>query len=291
VDRTGSAEEAFDFARAIARSGDEVLLLHAVPLAEINPVLMPKGVSVADLRERVRVDAETELAALPPRVNANPGVHVHTLVIDGAPAEAIVEQAPSPESSMIIMMSHGRGALGRLTYGSVADRVARTSHAPVLLVRHATEKHASNAHPIDRLVVPLDGSTRSERSLPTAIALARRLDVPILLVAVSEVERMATIYGSALSAAAYAELATDAERELVDRLNEVAERVRAQGATVSTRVLSGAVSAAIESVTVPGDLIVMTSHGRGGVRRWLLGSVSERLARTASVPVMLVPSM
>jgi nucleotide-binding universal stress UspA family protein len=55
--------------------------------------------------------------------------------------------------------------------------------------------------------------------------------------------------------------------------------------------MAGAVAAAIESVTQPGDLIVMTSHGRGGIRRWIIGSVAEQLVRTATVPVLLVPAM
>ena len=71
----------------------------------------------------------------------------------------------------------------------------------------------------------------------------------------------------------------------------LADRVAAEGVPVKLQVLSGAVAAAIESVTEPGDVIVMTSHGRGGMRRLILGSVAEQLGRTASVPVLLVPSM
>jgi nucleotide-binding universal stress UspA family protein len=74
-------------------------------------------------------------------------------------------------------------------------------------------------------------------------------------------------------------------------LDEVADRIRSEGVEVETRVMAGAVAAAIESVTQPGDLIVMTSHGRGGIRRWIIGSVAEQLVRTATVPVLLVPAM
>lgn len=291
VDRENPAEETFHFAQAIARSGDDVLVLNAVPLSDIEPLVRSKSVSLAELRKRVQDTAQVELDDLAARMSLPDGVSLKTLIVDGSPADAIAQHASSPDSSLVIMATRGRGAIGRLTFGSVADRVARTSTAPVLLVRPTAHDEGSAFEPIRRLVVPLDGSTRSERSLPRAIALANRLSVPVLLVAVSEVERMAAIYGTTLSAAAYGELANESEAELVKLLEGVAERVKAEGVEVAFNVLSGAVAPAIDSVTEPGDIIVMTSHGRGGVRRWLLGSVAERLARSAKVPVMLVPSM
>ena len=291
IDRTSAIEEAVTYAKAIALPGDEMLFLSAIDLGGINPVVMPKSVSVNELRARVMADAEQEMNLITAGVIGPDDVTIRTLVEDGSPAEIIIKNAPNAETSLIIMPSHGRGAIGRLTYGSVADRVARTSHAPVLLIRFAKEGTTLPEKPIQRLVVPLDGSTRSEKSLPTAIALAKRLAVPIQLVAVSEVERMAAIYGATLSAAAYGELSDEAETELMKSLESVADRVAAEGVPVKLQVLSGAVAAAIESVTEPGDVIVMTSHGRGGMRRLILGSVAEQLGRTASVPVLLVPSM
>lgn len=291
VDRSSPVTEIFHYAQAIARSGDDVLVLNAVPLSDIEPLVRSKSVSLAELRKRVQDSAQAELDDLTTSFTLPDGVSLKSLIVDGSPADAIVQNASSPDSSLVIMATRGRGAIGRLAFGSVADRVARTSAAPVLLVRPSAHDETTTFEPIRRLVVPLDGSTRSERSLPKAISLAQRLGVPVLLVAVSEVERMASIYGTTLSAAAYGELANESEAELVKLLEGVAERVQAEGVEVSFKVLSGAVAPAIDAVTEPGDIIVMTSHGRGGVRRWLLGSVAERLARSAKVPVLLVPSM
>jgi nucleotide-binding universal stress UspA family protein len=291
VDRNSQSDEAMAYATAIARPGDEILLLHAVPLSDINPVVIPRSVSLHDLRHQVLADAEHELRESATKFEAPEGVTVRTLALDGIPAEAIVEHAPSLDQSMIIMASHGRGIIGRLTYGSVADRVARTSHAPVLLVRFDQEREQYVPATIKRLVVPLDGSSRSQKAVPHAVKLARRLGTSIVLVSVAEIERLSAIYGAALSAAAYAELADEAETDVLTMLEGVAERIRNEGIQVEIRVMAGAVTAGIEAVTEPGDVIVMTSHGRGGVRRWIIGSVAEQLGRTSEVPVMLVPAM
>ena len=80
------------------------------------------------------------------------------------------------------MASHGRGAIGRLLHGSVADSVAREATVPVMVVR------AGQVQPgpvgITRLVVPLDGSPLAETALPVAEAISRRLGTPISLVRV-----------------------------------------------------------------------------------------------------------
>ena len=78
------------------------------------------------------------------------------------------------------MASHGRGAVGRWTFGSVADRVARSSPLPVLIVC-PTEGGADPRHAeITRVVAPLDGSELSQRALPVAESAARRLRVPTM---------------------------------------------------------------------------------------------------------------
>ena len=81
------------------------------------------------------------------------------------------------------------------------------------------------------------------------------------------------------------------EEQLDELLSKVAHELHADGIETDQRVLMGATAFAINSATESGDIIVMTSHGRSGLRRWLLGSVAEQLVRIADVPVVLVPSM
>jgi len=214
------------------------------------------------------------------------------MIVDGAPGDEIVHHASDAGTAMVIMTTAGRGAVGRLAYGSVADRVARTSPVPVLLVRADPAATVDVYAPasVRRLIVPLDGSARSQQALPKAATLAKHLGVPVLLVSVNEAERMSLVYGSAFSAAAYAEISQNAEQQLDAMLSKAAAELQADGIETDQRVLMGATAYAIDSTAERGDIIVMTSHGRSGITRWLIGSVAEQLVREAPVPVVLVPA-
>jgi nucleotide-binding universal stress UspA family protein len=293
LDRSQLSRQAIPYALAIARPGDEIVFLHAVPLPDISPVLLPEPLSVADLSRELKEAAAEDLDGMLSRVRPPEGVTVKSMLVDGHPADEIVRHASSAGTAMIVMTTAGRGAVGRLAYGSVADRVARTSPVPVLLVRGDPDARANTYEPamVRRLVVPLDGSSRAHHAVPKAAALAKHLGVRVLLVSVNEAQRMSLVYGSAFSAAAYAEIAENAERQLDEMLTKAADELQENGIETDQKVLTGATAFAINGVAEMGDVIVMTSHGRSGLRRWLLGSVAEQLIRNASVPVVLVPSM
>lgn len=293
LDQSDLSKQAVPYALAVAKPGDKLVFLHAVPLPDISPVLLPKPISLTDLSRELHEAAAESFEQMLAAITVPEGVTVKTLIVDGPPADEIVHHSTTAGTAMVVMTTAGRGAVGRLTYGSVADRVARTSPVPVLMVRANPDAPTdpSIAAEIRRLIVPLDGSARAHQALPKAGSLAKHLGVPVLLVSVNEAERMSLIYGSAFSAAAYAEIAENAERQLEEMLQKAADELTTQGVETSTKVLMGATAYAIDSLTDYGDIIVMTSHGRSGVRRWLLGSVAEQLIRTAHVPVLLVPSM
>jgi nucleotide-binding universal stress UspA family protein len=293
LDRSELSRQAIPYALAIARPGDEIAFLHAIALPDISPVLLPKALSVADLSRELHEAAATELDDLLSRVRPPDGVKVTSMIVDGHAGEEIVRHASTVGTAMIVMTTAGRGAVGRLAYGSVADRVARTSPVPVLLVRGDPEARVNVFEPamVRRLVVPLDGSPRAHHAVPKAAAIAKHLGARVLLVSVNEAQRMSLVYGSTFSAAAYAEIAENAEHQLDEVLSKAADELHADGIETDQRVLMGATAFAINSAAESGDVIVMTSHGRSGFKRWLLGSVAEQLIRTAHVPVVLVPSM
>jgi nucleotide-binding universal stress UspA family protein len=83
----------------------------------------------------------------------------------------------------------------------------------------------------------------------------------------------------------------DAEAEAKATVADAIAHLKDEGIAASGAVLNGSPFFAISDATKPGDLIVLTSHGRGGVRRWLLGSVAEKLVREGPVPVLLVPAV
>ena len=276
LDGSEQAKSALPYAAALAAPNGTIVLLTVVPsaddlTAEGGPLQTALNLAAGELRAAGQV-IETEVRA-------------------GDPAQEIVTAAAGGGASTIVIGSHGRGALDRLIRGSVADEVARTATVPVMVVRAPQQQPGPVG--IARLVLPLDGSPLAEQSLPVATAIARRLATPLILVrAVNIMEYMppALGMGESIPFEAYDQTETELNQEAHEYLDRMATHLREQGFTVTTKVLSGPPAAAITQATKPGDVIVLCSHERSGVMRWLMGSVAEELVRGDDVPVMLVPA-
>lgn len=141
-----------------------------------------------------------------------------------------------------------------------------------------------------RIVVPLDGSELAEAALPSAEEMARLAHAPIMLLRVVDFTRLEHYgpYGLALEYASVEPVLAAEHAEAAKYLAETCNQLSATGVSVTYAVRSGLVAREIVAATRPGDVIVMASHGRGGLSRWLLGSVAEDVVRHALVPVMIV---
>jgi nucleotide-binding universal stress UspA family protein len=141
-----------------------------------------------------------------------------------------------------------------------------------------------------RIVVPLDGSDLSERALVDAKKLSRFIGAPIHLVRIvdfTQIERYGR-YAWALEAAMIEPVVSEEEDEAQRYLAAQAALLRGEGVDVSYSVTRGRAARAIGAELAQGDVVVMASHGRGNISRWLLGSVTEELLRHSPVPVLLV---
>jgi nucleotide-binding universal stress UspA family protein len=137
LDGSPVAETIMPFILEIAGPLDmEVVLLRVIQ--PVPPVVIEgsRHIEVEDLEAR-RIDAEEYLAPLAVELRGK-GVRVTTAVRRGAPAEEIVAAALEAGADLIAMSTHGRGGLGRIIFGSVAQAVLRQAHVPVFLLR-ATE--------------------------------------------------------------------------------------------------------------------------------------------------------
>lgn len=208
--------------------------------------------------------------------------HVEELQTWGDPADRIVETAADVD--LIVMATHGRGPAGRVLHGSIADRVTREASAPVLLVPGG---YRADPPLVTRVLVPLDGSDLAETAMPAAIALARRLGLPIHAVCV--VDPQGTERGREISAERDERARRSSTFEHAARVY-LTDCIQRHGAEVnSTReVRKGAAVPELRKAIRPGDLVVMTTHGHCGLRRLVLGSVAEGLVRAASAPVLLL---
>jgi nucleotide-binding universal stress UspA family protein len=141
----------------------------------------------------------------------------------------------------------------------------------------------------ERIVVALDGSEVSERSLPAAEELARRLGAPLHLARVADPTWFR--FGATEAALDYAALGgvlAEEEQAARDYLEQVRARLGERGLTATTEVRRGFAAQELVALARADDLLVMASHGRGGPARWLLGSVAEDVTRRAQAPVLLI---
>src|ERR1700674_54485 len=134
---------------------------------------------------------------------------------------------------------------------------------------------------LSTILVPLDGSALAEQALPFAERVARATRARLLLARVVPPFSAAetSIEGSIAIAAR-------------ENLEEVAEKLRRAEITVEVALREGDAATQIVRTVEAGDadLIIMSTHGRSGVGRWLYGSVADAVIRMAQVPVMLIPS-
>jgi nucleotide-binding universal stress UspA family protein len=264
LDGSDLAEQALPYAEALAKPGCELILLEVGQESDDEFSLLERHADSC---------ARLETAA-------------------GDPAEQILQVADDLGAGLIVMTTHGRGALGRWAFGSVADQVTRTSRVPVLVVRPRTDRDAPEPV-IQRLVLPLDGSALAEQAVPVAQSLAQRLNVPVHLLTAIDVASLLpvdVVPPVAVNVALYEETVAQLDSGAAATLAEVSDRLQQAGVQTSAEVLHGSPFLTIAEAARPGDVIVMTSHGRGGVKRWLLGSVAEKLIREGPVPVILVPA-
>lgn len=287
LDGSPLAEYAIPYLRALARPGAEVHLVEIVP--EPSGYIGPFGagcLSSADIRRYDEEAAHNYLETMEQALRtAGNDLDIRTVIGFGDPAEEILRAADEIDAGMIIMASHGRGTLGRFAFGSVADRVVRRAKEPVMIVRPHDPAPPSETAQIRRIVVPLDGSARAAEALPVAATLARHLAIPIQVVSVVDATIAAA---SALHPETFMAVLSQLRAEVQHIVTAAADQLRRVGLDVGGTVLEGPAAAAIIDIARIGDVIVMTSRGRSGVKRWLLGSVAEKLVHDGKVPVVVV---
>jgi nucleotide-binding universal stress UspA family protein len=298
VDGSTRALRAVPWAAKLAGADGTVVLLRVVPAqpdyAETLFSLVGAEGNVQDIQDAWTRTAKADMDEAAALLSGS-AVTVEQLVAQGEPDEEIVAAARRGVE-MIAMASHGRGAVGRAIFGSVADRVARTASVPILILR-TPDEDADHSVVVTRIVVPLDGSQIAERALPVASELARKLAAPVHVVravdAAVTLPMASGVFGAGpvVGAEVTDQIWEEAESDARSTVTAAVSRLRADGIDASGATLNGSPYYAISEATQPGDLLILTSHGRGGVRRWLLGSVAEKLVREANAPVMLVPAV
>lgn len=234
-------------------------------------------------------EAQTYLNLAAATLSVAPAV-VETVVVTGSPADAIVHYAEENGVDLVVMSSHGRTGSRRWVYGSVAEKVMHHAPCATVIIRAHVAVAMFQNH---KLLVPLDGSELAERALGPALALAEamRADVALLRVVAGReplAESMTPAGDRIEEALSVAGAQERAEAEAY--LQRVYSAYANQRLFFDVHATDGDVADAIVSYADAqnADLIVMSSHGRSGIGRWLHGSVSEKVLRGANCATLIV---
>jgi nucleotide-binding universal stress UspA family protein len=250
---------------------------------------LAEGVRAEIDRENRRADARY-LITLAGRAGAGGCVQPpRVFSVDGNVAEALSHHIDTESVDLVVMTTHGRGGLSRAWLGSVADRLIRTTHVPVLLWRpHAAAIAVPGAAALpSHILIPLDGSALAESIIEPALALGALSKARYTLVQVVQPPLNA-------SAACSSHAMCDAmcvKRGSIAYLERCAMRLRARGLEVDVRVVmqdNAAAGISEEAINAGCDLIAMATHGRTGWSRLALGSVADKVLRSAPVPMLVL---
>jgi len=240
--------------------------------------------------ERIRPLAENYLAGVADEFRKQ-GIDVETRVVGGRATAKILEHAEQENVGLIALSTHGRSGLARWVMGSGVDRILRACEHPVLLVRPRDEGGGETAARLSKIIVPLDGSNTAEAALPLAEELARALGLELILIQVIGVET--TVRFGSMAPDSWS-VPSDVLQQLdvvaSGYLTGLAKQLKNKGLTVQWEVFRGAAgSRIVEFAKETSDsLVAMTTHGRSGFRRWVMGSVADEVVRHTGEPVLVI---
>jgi nucleotide-binding universal stress UspA family protein len=285
LDGSAFAEAALPLALALSAKTNSAIQLATV----IEPI---PAFAYVGWEPAAREWSEEYLAAVKDRISDAAGGPVTTALHSGHVVETLVDVVDAIDADVVVMATHGRGALSRAWLGSVADGFMRRSEVPLLVVR---PEEAETPEPAPRgdfetILVPLDGTDLSESALALAVEFGDLFSCAYHLTrVVSYPIDIASPYLPHTVQMNQTMLA-DAKANAADYLEREADHMRKRGLRVTTSVVvdiqpgRGILS---EADAVGCDLIAMATHGRKGVGRLVLGSAADKVLRGTHMPLLL----
>jgi len=290
TDFSPASEAALTYGRALAgTAGASLHVLHVTANfflrstpADPHAVVAAKTRALAD-----------RLAGAGPALD----VQASVTVSDDA-ADAIVEYARRKTIDVIVLGTHGRTGVEHLLVGSVAEKVVRRAPCPVLTVRHPEREFVVQDHQtseaamiiLKKILVATDFSEPSDAALAYAQELARTFGAQLSIAHVVD-NVVARAYGPDAIVVADPELQSALEASALRQVEAlISDEDRALLRAEPVILTSNAPAMAIVEYAGASDidLIVLGTHGRGAVAHFLMGSVAERVVRTAPCPVLTV---
>jgi nucleotide-binding universal stress UspA family protein len=289
LDGSKTAEKVLPYARYLAgKLKVPIELLAVIDIAEMATHISAEKARYLDtlIEDGVRAST-TYLRGI---ATTFPEAKVTCTVEKGRAEDSIIEKGEADPGLLITMATHGRSGLNRFLLGSVAEKVLRGSANPLLLIRAADEAKGIGEARLTSIIVPLDGSELAESVLPMVATMAKLLDLEVVLFRAFHIPYN-TYAGDDGYMVNYDELIASVRDESNEYLEKKVAEVKKLGvAKVTALTKEGFAGDEIIALgrKTPDNLIAMCSHGRSGVRRFVLGSVTETVVRHSGDPVLVV---
>lgn len=283
LDGSVLAERALAPAASIAEAmSAKLTLLRVIPQFAIlaaDPMLY---------EEMNRLGAEESLSYLRSQADAlDLSVPIEVVSETGQPADTIIQFAEGHQVDLIMISSHGRSGVNRWIYGSVAERILRQAPCATSIINARVVREPTKER---KILVPLDGSALAERALKPAqeLAVAIGADLHLLRVTTSAHRMLETPSMREVFDDIAQHETEEAEAYLRSKHSETIDghmfyEVEVANETVAATIVDFAADHQI-------DMIIMSSHGRTGLQRWVYGSVAEKVLRTACCATMIIRS-
>ncbi|MFA9479717.1 universal stress protein [Phycisphaerales bacterium AB-hyl4] len=286
LDGSTFGEHALPWATTLARRANAQL-----ELVHVYEPLAPGDIQAPELTElnaQARQRAEAYLDDVVKRVASISSIKVQSSLLEGQVAERVLDRARAANTDLIVLTTHGRGPLSRLWLGSAADEMIRLTTIPLLVVRPEEDAPDLGNEPnMNKMLIPLDGSGFAEQILAPAVTMGKLMHSDCTLLRVVEP-------ASSDHADSWFELSEQIDAELVEHgksyLRTIATQLEQQTLSVKTRVATDWYPAKVilEHAQLQRiSMISMATRGQSGLVRAFLGSVSDKVVRGASVPVLL----
>lgn len=289
TDGSPEAEKALEFAKYLAiKSGAEILGVHVVPMPV--QLLYENLRESSDHIEKWRLDIENSAADRFEKISKEldkAGVQFDGVILKGKPSDKIREIAKRKKADLVVMGKHGHGFFETMVAGSETIKVSKGSHIPVLAIKSKNKKGKAQ---FKNILVPIDLTECSDSAVLYALNIAQLTGATVRVIYVLRLD----MYAQDIPAGALEMVIDQSEKALdkrVAKIKKAYERKKSasKNIKITNEVTHGMTEAASISEYVQKhniDLTVIHTHGRAGIKRFLLGSLTERVISSSQCSVL-----
>lgn len=258
---------------------DEVTLVHGVDLGLFEYPIVAEAANLQgyDIFKKSMYDAGWESLERASTMLPDDIPKPNRLCEFGKPARFLLDTASSVSADLIVVGTHDHSRVAELVLTSVSHRVLLHAMQPTLLVK-------GRAKPIRRVLIAIEGRTDGMKTCDWLIRHPFRTPVDAMILTALPI--LPVLEES--PAAAFATWSEEITRQAEETVRACAQRLPAPAFTTSTRVMKGDPAPVVSDVSREFDLVIVGSHGREGLDRFLLGSVSHAIVHHVACPVLVV---